>query len=156
MASQVAENVLVCEDVYQDTSLQVAEKCSTEREDDLRHDLRGCGKSTYVSRRSRVRVGYRGNRRHSGRGIQLHFGGEAGTARPSLTRDPAYDGRGAARVVEKIGWALCDDGTTVDTAGAVAAGVVVAGAVFGAQRAAADGTDGLQPAVPLVCGLADG
>jgi len=80
-------------------------------------------------------------RRLSRRGIQLHFSGEAGAAGSSLTRDPAHDGRGAARVVEKVGWFVCGDRTTVDTTGAVAARVVVTGAVFGAERAAADGTD---------------
>src|SRR5712692_3551831 len=85
-----------------------------------------------------------------------YISAEKGAAGSSLTRDPAHDGRGAARVVEKVGWFVCGDRTTVDTTGAVAARVVVTGAVFGAERAAADGTDGLQPAVPLVCGFADG
>ena len=50
----------------------------------------------------------------------------------------------------------CGDRAAVDCAGEAAAGAAAAGAVHGAQRAAADGAVGLQPAVPLVCGAEHG
>ena len=42
-----------------------------------------------------------------------------------------------------------DDGSAVDSAGAVAARIAVPGAVQGLQRTASDGGAGLQPAVPV-------
>src|SRR6202167_6175517 len=45
-----------------------------------------------------------------------------------------------------------ESGAPVDTAGAVVAGATVAAVVFGAERAAVDGRDGLQHFVPVVCG----
>ena len=44
-------------------------------------------------------------------------------------------------------------GRTVDSSGAVVARAAVADVVFGAQRAALDGRDGLQHFVSLVCGV---
>jgi hypothetical protein len=49
--------------------------------------------------------------------------------------------------------AVRQDWTPFDCAGGVVAGAPAAGAVFGAQRAAVDGTARLQPAVPLVRGF---
>ena len=46
--------------------------------------------------------------------------------------------------------ALRGHGAAVDRAGAAAAGLAAAGVLLGALRAAADGADRLQPAVPLV------
>ena len=47
-------------------------------------------------------------------------------------------------------------GPTVDCAGAVVASAAAADAVLDPQRALADGRDGLQPAVSLVCGAERG
>ena len=47
-------------------------------------------------------------------------------------------------------------GSSVHCAGEVVAGAVAADAVLDPQRATADGRDGLQPAVSLVCGAERG
>src|SRR5271168_1184147 len=48
---------------------------------------------------------------------------------------------------------MYESGSPVDSAGAVVARTVAADVVFGAQRAALDGRDGLQHIVPLVRGI---
>jgi hypothetical protein len=71
----------------------------------------------------------------------------------SPARDPR-DGRGGTEsVVAKLRHHVCQSGPAFDRAGEVVAGAVAADAVFDPQRAPADGRDGLQLAVPLVCGL---
>ena len=58
---------------------------------------------------------------------------------------------GPAPIVAPVRGDVCEDGPAVDPAGASAAGAAAPGAVFGAQRADADGATRIQPAVPLVC-----
>src|SRR5713101_129412 len=84
--------------------------------------------------------------------IQLLIAGSAGAERSSVARDPGHGGRGADPDVGTVRRHVCQRGPAVDCAGKAVAGAVAADAVLGAQRASADGRDGLQPAVPLVCG----
>jgi hypothetical protein len=49
--------------------------------------------------------------------------------------------------------AVCPDGTAVDCARKVVAGLAAAGVLHGAERAVVDGRIELQPVVPLVVGL---
>jgi len=51
-------------------------------------------------------------------------------------------------VVEEVPRDLCDDRTTIHGTREVVACTVIAGAVHGPQRAAVDGTVGVQPNVP--------
>ena len=61
-------------------------------------------------------------------------------------------GRNPEAAVAAVPQDVCESGAPVDSTGAVVACTAVAAVLFGAQRAAADGRDGLQHIVSLVCG----
>jgi hypothetical protein len=56
----------------------------------------------------------------------------------------------------QFGKLYSEAGRPFDPAGAAAASIAIAGLLFGAERAVADGAIGLQPVVPLVRGNDDG
>ena len=84
--------------------------------------------------------------------LQLHIAGAAGAQRSSAATDPHDGGRDPEATVAAIRQDVRKGGPPVDSAGAVVAGATVADVVFGAQRAAVDGREGLQHFVPVVCG----
>src|SRR5258708_34935217 len=84
--------------------------------------------------------------------VQLHYSGAAGAQRPSAAADPQDGGRNPEATVAAVPEDVREGGPPVDSAGAVVARAAVADVVFGAQRTAADGRDGLQHFVPLVRG----
>src|SRR5215467_9165996 len=75
----------------------------------------------------------------------------AGSKGSSVTADPADSGRGAGGSVAGIRKAVRQTWPAVDSAGAIASHSAVAGLLFGALGAAADGAARLQSAVPVVC-----
>src|ERR1017187_380558 len=83
--------------------------------------------------------------------VQLHFPGAASAERSFAAADPHDGGQNPEATVATVQQDVRESGAPVDTAGAVVAGATVADVVFGAERAAADGRDGLQHFVPVVC-----
>src|ERR1035441_6196673 len=90
------------------------------------------------------------------RNVQLRISGEAGAGESPLTGGAADVRRGTAGALGALRRTVFAYGATVDSAGAVAASAVAAGFIHGAQRTLADGRAGLQPVVPVVCGVAHG
>src|SRR5271154_6647120 len=83
--------------------------------------------------------------------VQLHFPGATSAQRPSIAADPRDGGRNPEAAVAAVQQDVRESGSPIDSAGAVIACAAVTDVVFGAQRAALDGRDGLQHLVPLVC-----
>lgn len=92
------------------------------------------------------------NRSAAGSRVQLHFPKAASAEGPSVAADPHDGGRNPEAAVTAVQQDVRESGAPVDSAGAVVARTAVAAVLFGAQRAAPDGRDGLQHFVPLVCG----
>src|SRR5271157_288651 len=88
--------------------------------------------------------------------VQLHQPGTASARRAPVASDPPDGGSGLGRSVVALCRAVRSPGTAFDSSGATAAGPAVTGAVRDTQRAATDGTDRFQPAVPVGCGAGDG
>src|ERR1039458_2051487 len=84
--------------------------------------------------------------------VQLHFPRAESAQGSSAAADSHHGGRNPEAAVATVQQDVCESGTPVDSAGAVVACTAVADVVFGAQRAATDGRDGLQHFVPVVCG----
>src|ERR1700739_978189 len=84
--------------------------------------------------------------------VQLPFPRAASTQGPSAAADPHDGGRNPEAAVAAVPQDVRERWSAADSAGAVVARATVADVVFGAQRAAADGRDGLQHFIPLVCG----
>src|SRR5579863_7730461 len=84
--------------------------------------------------------------------IQLHFSGAACAQGASATADPHDGGRDPETAVAAVQQDVRESGSPVDSTGAVVASAALADVVFGAQRAAFDGRDGLQHFISLVCG----
>ena len=84
--------------------------------------------------------------------VQLHFPRAASAQGSFAAGDPHDGGRNPEGAVAAVQQDVLESGSPIDSAGAVVARAVVADAVFGAQRAALDGRDGLQHFVSLVCG----
>src|SRR6266478_1260449 len=99
-----------------------------------------------------VRSGHARRRSAAGRDVQLYLTRQESAAGPSVAADSTHRGSGFRATVTAVQQALCTRWSAVDRSGEAAACLVGAVAVLGAQRAAADGAAGLQPAVPLVCG----
>jgi hypothetical protein len=87
----------------------------------------------------------------TGRDVQLYLTRQESAAGPSVAADSSGCGSGFRASLTAIQQALCTSGSTVDRSGEAAAGFITAVTLFGAQRANAHGTTGLQPAIPLVC-----
>src|ERR1700693_5899135 len=116
--------------------------------------LAGCGKSRKVCNEAAQNASnvHERNRSATGSRVQLHFPGATSAQGPSAAADPHHGGRNPEAAVAAVQQDVRESGPAIDSAGAVVAGAVVADVVFGAQRAAADGRDGLQHFVSLVCG----
>src|ERR1700736_2383179 len=84
--------------------------------------------------------------------VQLHLSRAASAQRSSAAADPHDGGRNSEAAVTAVQQDVREGGAPVDSTGAVVARAAVADVVFGAQRAAIDGRDGLQHFVSLVCG----
>src|SRR6202453_4364978 len=113
--------------------------------------LKKSGKFATKQRRARPMAHAR-NRSAAESRAQLHFPVAASAQRPSAAGDPHDGGRNPEAAVAAVPQDVRESGPSVDSTGAVVAGAAVADVVFGAQRAATDGRDGLQHIVPLVCG----
>src|SRR6516225_4080217 len=85
------------------------------------------------------------------RAVQLRELRGAGSKGSSVAADPADRGQGAGGAVAGIRKAVRQTRPALDPAGETASRFAVAGVLFGALGAAADGTARLQSAVPLVC-----
>src|SRR5713101_2625498 len=103
-----------------------------------------------------VRSGHARRRSAAGRDVQLYLTRQESAAGPSVAADSSNCGSGFRATLTAVQKDICTCGSTFDRSGEAAAGLVTAVAVLGAQRAAADGAAGLQPAVPLVCGTEHG
>src|ERR1700733_15244653 len=84
--------------------------------------------------------------------VQLYVARDAGAEGPSAACDPVHGGRGTFPVVATDRHHVRERWPAIDSAREVVAGAVAADAVLDPQRAATDGKDRLQRAVPLVCG----
>src|SRR5271169_6621368 len=113
--------------------------------------LKKSGKFATKQRRARPMAHAR-NRSAAESRVQLHFPGAASAPRPSTAADPHDGGRDPEAALAAVQQDVRQSGPPVDSTGAVVAGAAVADVVFGAQRAAPDGRDGLQHFIPLVCG----
>src|SRR3984893_15517030 len=85
------------------------------------------------------------------RAVQLCELRSAGSEGSSVAADPADCGQGAGGSVAGIRKAVRQTWAAIDSAGEIASRSAVAGLLFGAFGAAADGAARLQSAVPLVC-----
>src|SRR6266571_5556199 len=83
--------------------------------------------------------------------VQLRELRSAGADGSSVAGDPQDRQRGADGAVAGIREALCQVRPTIDSAGETASRAAVAGVLFGALGATADGAARLQSAVSLVC-----
>src|SRR5262245_8708000 len=117
--------------------------------------LAGCGKSrrstaSTCHSQKQPRRGHARRRSRSRRDVQLHSPGATRAGGSPAAADPGDGGRGAAGAVGRVRSTLSQDWAPIDPAREAAAGIAAAAAVLGAERTAADGAVGLQPALPLV------
>src|SRR6185437_14991264 len=94
-------------------------------------------------------------RKRSGEGsgtVPLWLDGGADPGGPPVASSAAAGGCGAAFDEPGVRRPVCEARPALDTTGAAAAGAAAAGVLLGSQRTPADGTDRVQPAVPLVRG----
>src|ERR1700675_2138945 len=84
--------------------------------------------------------------------VQLHFSGAASAQGASAAADPHHGGRDPEAALAAVPQDVRESGPPVDSAGTVVACATLADVVFRAQRSAANGIDGLQHFIPLVCG----
>ena len=135
-------------------TLKFIGETSAEMTEMIKTALAGCGKSRKSCNEAAQNASnvHARNRSAAESRVQLHFPGAASAQGSSAAADPHDGGRNPEAAVAAVQQDVRESGSAVDTAGAVVARAAVADVVFGAQRAAADGRDGLQHFVPLVCG----
>src|SRR5438132_11386955 len=83
--------------------------------------------------------------------VQLLVARDARSQRSSAARHSSDGGRSPHSTLPAVRRDLRPRGPTVDCAREIVASAVAADVVLDPQRALADGRDGLQPVVPLVC-----
>src|SRR5258705_8656928 len=98
-----------------------------------------------------------GARKRSGSGfdVQLCVAGGADYGGSSAAADARDGGRGAEAAVAPVFAPVRRLREAVDSAGALAAGLVAPGSLLDSERAAADRAAGVQPALSVVRGLGD-
>ena len=127
------------------------------------HDFTGCGKSLWgkrvwhdVAQGKLIRSSDAWKRQAARSSVQLCECGAADCERSSVAADSGDDRCGVGGVIGGVRSIICGGRTSVDCTGETVAGAAVTGAVLAAERAAVDGRDELQPAVPMVCGIGNG
>src|SRR5881397_721528 len=113
-------------------------------------DGRVGGRFGYDARNAHRGGAHAGRRSPAGRHVELHFARAARAGGPSAAPDPDDGGHGLGRAVPGVREALLPGRPAVDPAGEAVAGTPAASPLQHAERTAADGATGLQPALPLV------
>src|SRR6267378_2580376 len=99
--------------------------------------------------------GSAGKRSGSGFDVQLCVAGGADSGGSPAATDARDGGRSPEAAVEPVRAAVRGLWETLDSAGALAAGLVAPGSLLDSERAAADRAAGVQPAVSVVRGPGD-